>query len=381
MDISKIRLENETYNIKDAQARTNISSLTDRVDEIEETIATGKTIFIGDSYAVGNTRINGVDQIVDGWVEYLKNIMGLSSNQYYKFCEGGIGFADSGQGGHLGFLDLLQSNISSVTEKELVKNVIVCAGYNDANQQFSAIDGAIGNFISYCKTQFPNATIYIGMVGNNSAKNETGRNFRRAIREKVIEAYTTCRAYGGVYLNGVENVMKYYPNLSEDTIHPTPAGYRILAQCIFQAWKNGKCTYVLAQDNVNWTDTSNINFGDFRLRTQLTDNITQFKITSGTISFTTPLTQTNFGYIDLGAIECSTFRFTDYGDLSIPIFCGLTDSSNNVFGGVGIMTINNDNHLIIGVRQYANDGTQYTPASVKSIFIDTANQSIPTLNC
>ena len=380
MDISKIRLEDATYDIKDSQARTNISTLDGRVDEIEEKISTGKTIFIGDSYAVGNTRVSGIDQIVDGWVEYLKNIMGLSANEYYKFCEGGIGFADSGQGGHLGFLDLLQSNISSVTEKELVKNVIVCAGYNDANQQFSAIDGAIANFVSYCKTQFPNAKIYIGMVGNNSAKNDTGRNFRRKIRQTVIPAYTTCRAYGAIYLNGVENIMKYYPNLSEDTIHPTPAGYRILAQCIFQAWKNGKVTYILPESSITWADSSNINFGSFLMQSQIADNITQFKIQSGNIQFTNPISLSG-GYIDLGAIECNNFRFTDYGDLTIPIFCGIRDTSNNQFGGIGMMTINNSNHLIIGFRPYKNDGTGIGNLSVKSIFIDTANQSIPTLNC
>lgn len=380
MDISKIRLENETYDIKDSQARTDIASLSDRIDDIDIQLDSGKTIFIGDSYAVGNTRVSGIDQIVDGWVEYLVNILGLSSSQYYKFCEGGIGFADSGQGGHLGFLDLLQSNISTITDKNIIKNVIVCAGYNDANQQFSAIDGAIFNFISYCKTQFPNAKIYIGMVGNNSAKNDTGRNFRRKIRQTVIPAYTTCRAYGAIYLNGVENIMKYYPNMSEDTIHPTPAGYRILAQCIFQALKNGKVTYILPESSVTWENSSNINFGSFLMQSQIADNITQFKIQSGNMQFTNPISLSG-GYIDLGAINCNNFRFTDYGDLAIPIFCGIRDTSNNQFGGIGMMTINNQNHLIIGFRPYKNDGTGIGNLSVSSVFIDTANQSIPTLNC
>lgn len=380
MDISKIRLENETYNIKDSQARTDIDSLSDRIDDIDIQLDSGKTIFIGDSYAVGNTRVNGIDQIVDGWVEYLVNILGLSSSQYYKFCEGGIGFADSGQGGHLGFLDLLQSNISSITDKTIIKNVIVCAGYNDANQQFSAIDGAIFNFISYCKTQFPNAKIFIGMIGNNSAKNDTGRNFRRAIRNTVIPAYTTCRAYGAIYLNGVENIMKYYPNLSEDTIHPTPAGYRILAQCIFQALKNGKVTYILPPSDITWNDSSNINFGNFTIKSQIVDNMTQFKITSGSIQFTNPISFSG-GYVDLGAINCNNYIFTDYGDLAIPIFCGLTDNNNNQYGGIGMMTINNSNHLVIGFRPYKNDGTGFGNLSVSKVFIDTANQSIPTLNC
>lgn len=285
-----------------------------------------------------------------------------------------------GQGGHSNFLDLLQDNESEITNKNKIKNIIVCGGHNDTNQTFSSIDYAIGQFIAYCKTNYPNAKVYVGMIANDGRTDSTGITKRKAIKNVLI-AYQKCRAYGGIYLNGVENVMKYYPNFSDDNYHPTENGYLILAQNIYQAFSNGYTEYVLSNENITFNDSSNMNLGSVQFGCNIIGNITNFKILSGTITFTNAISITN-GYMVLGSVNCKSYRYTEYGTLNVPVYIGVTTSDNKYYGDTGYMSINNQNQLILCMRYFKQDGSPMSNMSnIKSVFIDNACATIPTYNC
>lgn len=80
MDISKIRLENETYNIKDETARTSIQNIVQTLENLQKP---KKYIFVGDSFIQMFPD--------DNWALSLKNKLGLSDNQVYILGEGGAG--------------------------------------------------------------------------------------------------------------------------------------------------------------------------------------------------------------------------------------------------------------------------------------------------
>lgn len=359
----------------------SVSQISVRLSDKVNVLESKETILMGDSYGVGYTVIDNTPTTIDSWIYWFKNINGLNNSNSYTFVEGGIGFADSGQGGHDNFLDLLQDNVSSITEPNLIKNIIVCGGYNDGNQSLPTVMSAISSFMQYCKTTFPNAKVYIGMIAGDGNATTAGVNRRITLRNNTLIAYQTCRLYGGIYLNGVENVCRYYPNMGEDNYHPNANGYKNLGACISQAWHNGSVNYVLPRESVTFASASNMDFGTFRFYTQLDSDKTTFNIEEGTITLTNTINMSN-GYIDLGAVTINNFRFTEYGDMLIPTFVGITTSDNKYYGTLGSLMINANNHLVIGFRPYKNDGLAFSQLqNIKKIFIGVASITIPTMNC
>ena len=178
-DISKIRLENETYNIKDETARNEINNIIGQ-----------DTIFLGDSYAAGTTFEHGSVQYLTSWCEELRRQMGLTTGHYYIFAQGNAGFAKIGNNS-MNFQMTLASRINEITDQNAIKNIIVCGGYNDWNETASLIDQRISEFISYCNQQFPNAQVYIGMIGGNSANTSQGASVRDNLFQKVLNIYSS----------------------------------------------------------------------------------------------------------------------------------------------------------------------------------------------
>ena len=75
-DISKIRLENETYDIKDATARNDISS----INTILNRKLNKKYLLVGDSYGEGYSA----DGYVESWCTKFKNYLGLNITHVHE---------------------------------------------------------------------------------------------------------------------------------------------------------------------------------------------------------------------------------------------------------------------------------------------------------
>ena len=192
-------------------------------------------ICIGDSYLTGST--NGQQYATDGWADYLINDFNLTES--YKFGDGGSGFVVTGHNGK-NFITLITDNLSQIADKTKITDIICCGGYNDRTVNLQVLINAINQFINTCKTNFPNANIYIGCVGTNKEISENGRQIRGAILNTSLNAFQQCNQFGAFYLNGVQNTLKVNELISNDNYHPTPAGYKILAHDIAQAWITGK---------------------------------------------------------------------------------------------------------------------------------------------
>ena len=212
--------------------------LNDKVDFLYS----DKTLVIGDSYALGSNPNN---ETLTAWPTIFKNLMQLSVDDFTLVAETGAGFLRAGNYNHT-FLQLLQSKINNITDKDHYKNIIVCGGYNDNEYTLTNIRNAIITFVNYCYSQFINATVYIGCIGYRREVSQSAQTIRRNIAGAVYPAYANnvsvnllTRPY--VYLNGVENILKTLPvsYMYADNAHPNQAGQNALGQGIFQAFKTG----------------------------------------------------------------------------------------------------------------------------------------------
>ena len=231
-----IAITNDNTLVGEKMPKYDINQINNKIDLINS----NDTIFLGDSYANGTTYESGSVQYLTSWCEYLSQLMGLTTGHYYRFYQGNAGFSKIGNNS-MNFKMTLESHLSDVTNKNAIKNIIVCAGYNDYDQSYADIKTKISEFISFCKTNFPNAQVYIGMIGGNAVDSETGRNVRNKLLTVVLNAYSKCNEYGGIYLSGVELFSHNFAQFNSQGNHPNEAGYKYVANMIYNAWKNGAC--------------------------------------------------------------------------------------------------------------------------------------------
>ena len=199
-----------------------------------------KYIFIGDSYNEGY----GHPHYNLGWGLILKDYLGLSSSDYYNLYEGGSGFVHVGNDGHT-FQKLLESNSSVITNKNEITDIIIAGGYNDNDSNESTINTAIGNMMSYIKTNYPNAKTYIGMIGNNADWSNSGVFIRNYLAYRVLPAYKDCQKYGATYLENIELTTHDYDLFYSDNVHLTD--YSAIAKGIYNCI-NGNGSQVVHYD-------------------------------------------------------------------------------------------------------------------------------------
>lgn len=311
-------------------------------------INSNDTIFLGDSYAAGTTFEHGSVEYLTSWCEYLRQIMGLTTGHYYIYAQGNAGFAKIGNQ-DMNFKMTLESHLSDITDKNIIKNIIVCAGYNDWNQTTDLITQRIGEFISFCKTNFPNATVYIGMIGGDSRDSSDGRLCREQLITRVLQCYNKCSTFGGVYLTGVENFTHNFYQFNEQGNHPNEAGYHYVANMIYNAWKNGNAEMYEPISAVSLTT----NFGN-------TLNIQGIMNNDTKTLFIDDYMATNLGLSNvtdsIQIVPSNTnnkvAKCTINGKLTIPVDLYFYDGTSNHFGS-GRIEILEDGSIIIKSTLFA----------------------------
>lgn len=178
-------------------------------------------LLIGDSYLEGYSA----DGNVTSWGEHLKSFMGLEYNTVINY-KGGIGFIPYDFGsGEIGFESLALS--ANVPDPNTITHIVICGGYNDAvrslSQEANGILVRIQSFVTNVSAKYPNAKIYIGMIGY---RNNDDAVLSR-IRGAGLFAYQTSGRYGKNdkvrYLNNVEWTL-VASDMSSDGYHPNGDG-------------------------------------------------------------------------------------------------------------------------------------------------------------
>lgn len=189
---------------------------------IEKYSPLGKNyLFIGDSYLEGYSA----DGDVKSWGEHLQDIMNLTYNSVIAY-RGGVGFIPYDFGsGDIGFESLALG--ASVPDPNTITHIVVCGGYNDAVRSGSVgangILTRIQSFVSNVSAKYPNANIYIGMIGYRNNDD----TILSSIRGAGLFAYQTGNRYGANdkvrYLNNVEWILTA-TDMSSDGYHPNADG-------------------------------------------------------------------------------------------------------------------------------------------------------------
>lgn len=304
-----------------------------------------KTVLIGDSYIVG---ANPSSDILTPWGQIFKNLMGLDDNNCNIIGEAGAGFLRAGIYNHT-FLQLLQSEINTISNKNYVKNVILCGGYNDNTYSVNDLKEAINTFVDYCNQEFPNATVYIGCIGYRYEISSSGATTRANLAQAVYPAYannvsSSIRKY--VYLNGVENILKSIPKsyMYENNAHPNQSGQNALGQGIYQAFKTGFVNpYASGNITLTNSEATEIN-GTPNIKK--CDNICQITIPSITVKYAEETAKT----IAVGSL-------TDIADYSANAFIGGINNDYNIAPcTVSIQDYEKGRHTMSGYIMFDNTG-------------------------
>jgi len=193
-------------------------------------------LLIGDSYLEGYSA----DGNVTSWGQRIKQFLGLDYNTVIAY-KGGVGFIPYDFGsGEIGFESLALN--ANVPDPNTITHVVVCGGYNDAVR--SASQGEVGilnrieSFVTNVSAKYPNAKIYIGMIGY---RNNDSVVLSR-IRGAGLRAYQTSVRYGTNdkvrYLNNVEWTL-VASDMSSDGYHPNSDGQYKLGMNIKNALLTG----------------------------------------------------------------------------------------------------------------------------------------------
>lgn len=227
------------------QINSDIADMKIDIQDLQTEVsgANDKVLFIGDSYLVG---YNGSTN-VNSWGYYFKQAAGLDNTNSKILAESGAGFVKEGGQDHT-FLTLLQANIDNITNKDDYKNIIVGAGPNDQSHATVAeLTTAIGNFATYAKEQFPNAKIYVGVIGGIKNVGTSTLASREKIWSITNQAVKASAQYGVNYLSGVNQVAHDYTNYGSDGIHFSQDGYQKLGYAMYESWSNGNYNHYVTE--------------------------------------------------------------------------------------------------------------------------------------
>lgn len=197
----------------------NISRIDDELDLLND----GIYIYITDSYGLTTGNNPGDTETVP---ELLQALLKKDNNHFLSYAWSGCGFVGQNP---TNFLDEFTAASASITDKDKVSKIIVCAGRNDLT--YGTVDTNIASFVTYCNTNYPNAEVLIGYIGNgdNSAEGTV------ASQIDGFFAYKNCVEHGAIYLSGVENVLHDNALMYSDHVHPNLNGKKALAKYIYEA--------------------------------------------------------------------------------------------------------------------------------------------------
>lgn len=220
-----IAITNTEYWVLTGNYNGAIAAVNARIDDVQAQIdhlEKRKFIFIGDSYQYGGGITGTGNRWAQGWLGVLTGYLGLTENVDFFHNEyPGYGFTTASS-----FLTLLQDLGASITDKDAITDIIVTGGLNDTSGK-SGLFAAITSFMTYVKSNYPNAKVHIGYVGNyfcNPQLRFDGRDVAASYR-------VYGQRNGASYISNSEYMLhetNYYS--ADETWHPNEAGHKSIAQ-------------------------------------------------------------------------------------------------------------------------------------------------------
>ena len=237
--------------------QNQIDALRTDLDDVEALVNHRKFILLGDSlgYGITPSASIGADTGI-GWIKHFVNTVGQFCDTYYAnvmLLPGVAGFASS-----LTFLSMLQSLENDITDKDSITDIVVLGGSNDVSGNSvtsAAIESAINTFMDYCRTNYPNAHVKIGILAARI-------RLMHSDSAKPIESYKTCTKYGAEFVGDGVGLYCVPSTKDPDHTHLTQAGYSYYTNYVNNLIISGHCDFKF-QFTMNVTlDTSKVVIAD-----------------------------------------------------------------------------------------------------------------------
>lgn len=214
-------------------------------------------LIIGDSYAGGYTA--GGD--VTGFPKLMAQYAGWVENKTYWHEEiGGCGFGKKGGADFTkDFNQLTTDAYNRMTDVQRlgIKKILYAGGWNDADVSKSNIMTGMKNTFTNARQKFPNAEIYVAMIGWSIDYSK-----REQIITNALPAYTMCGKYGARYITNSEYIMHNYGGISRsDNQHPNEENQDLIATYLLNGILHGSCDVQYRQSvpfHINEAVTSKI---------------------------------------------------------------------------------------------------------------------------
>ena len=310
-------------------------------------------IIVGDSYLAGQ----GLDNPkTENFGNILMNKLGMNSNNFHIWAEGGSSFTNAGNQGHT-WQQIVESKLETITPENITK-IIFAGGYNDILATTpTQIESAMNNCIDYVKSVLPNATIYIDLIGNNGATTGEGATARNLLKNRIYNVYSKCFRKRAIFLDKGQLALQDYTLYENhaNKVHPNAQGEQEIANYLYQSLLKEPCDYRKDNNAFNATIPSSISSSSsFLFAEKLFNNIVKLYCY---FNFTLA-NNLEIGYntIDLG--EQTSIKFLRYnavatGNNSNSSFIGVSDINNlQLYMLPCRMYVNSSNHLILS---YYND--------------------------
>lgn len=233
-----------------------INNLTTKVSSIENNLSDDIVVLLGDSYGVHNAHAT---HDWYSWADKLASMRGWTEGvNYFNFCTGNSGLTVTSNN----YYTNLINNENRITDKTKVKTFIIAGGFND-NYYFSGsnsdsdYDTALSQLTTYINNNYPNAKIYMGMIGNSKALNGTG--IRSIMINNALYGYSKIENLpNGHYINNIECVMHRYDYFIDDNTHPNENGASMLAKAINDSVYGSGFVPIFDKANIQFS-SANIN--------------------------------------------------------------------------------------------------------------------------
>lgn len=275
--ITQIQKNIESINTKIDTINSTITSLSAEINNVKKSLPnvgfynTSYVVYVGDSYTAGPGSTDG-----RGWPDRLTAIL-PAGTRAYTVWNGGGGFTRAGDGGTMA--QAVQS--AAIPDKDQVSLVICMAGINDDDA--SDVYSGVGNFITTCRSLFPNARYIIS--GSAAPYIQSLKKYNSIAQSAIVR-----QASYFDLLSINLSVNDAYKSGSDD-IHLNNSGYQNIANAIL-AKMRGSEFYTKRQQKTTSKNGVNV--------TAISDNHGVWLQAAGVFS-TTNTTGAIEGVFELGA--------------------------------------------------------------------------------
>ena len=368
-DISKIQLENNTYDIKDVTSRNSISNINTRLSRIENR----KFVFIGDSY---DAQVDPSDPTsIKWWSTVIIEILNLSQDDYIRSSNGGASFGNNNNT----YKDL----VDVLSYDEDVTDVLIAGGYNDQYYNYESIGAGASACNTAIRNKFPNARIHLAFIGNS-----TSSTTKSALKETLQRYIQSANALGWHYINNAEYSMQDYPNsFLSDGVHPSVYGATIIGRSLAMGLIYGSADVqfpevaLTGHSSYSTSEGYCDSFAPGSFKTTVKNGITYITSTEQSIfGFVANVSYTpnNVNELLLGSFDNGYIKGCgEYCDIPVT---GYAYNGTNFFQIVGNLKFKNGK-LYLSFLSIGSGGYNTFSSNLSSIVINHFTASLPTEIC